>query len=364
MKILMMVGSLTFGGAEVFAIKLFRASIGTSVHIDFLANKVGIFDQEVKEKGSQIYYVPSKSESLRECYRGIKNVLKKNTYDAVIKFANNPFSVIDLMAVRSSSNATIACRSMNTNTPDKLIKKITWPFLRPLLRHYTDVMLAPSKEAGEFLFGKKNFDKKGHVLPNGIPFHFYEYDKNARVQLRNELSATEDTFVIGVVGRLTGQKNPFFNIETFELLQKEKPNSLLVFCGDGELLGELKNLVLKKNLTNKVVFLGSRKDINKLYSAFDCLWLPSFYEGLPNTIIEAQASGLPCLISSSITRECNIIDTVIFLSLNANDWVRNTINIGCKVRTIDACYLNQCYTNSNFSIDATLEILKSLLKRN
>ena len=139
----------------------------------------------------------------------------------------------------------------------------------------------------------------------------------------------EDKTVIGHIGRFNTQKNHEFLIDIFNEFHKRNSNSILVLVGKGNLEDKIKDKVKKLGLANNVLFLGVRKDIPELLCAFDLFLFPSFYEGMPNTVIEAQTTGLPCLISDSITEEAKVTDIVTFASLNdtASKWSDECLNI-------------------------------------
>ena len=365
MRILFILGSLTYGGAETFAMKLFNASKDTNLHIDFIVNQNGAYDKLVLEKGSKIYQVPAKSISISKCYKGIKKVVMEKSYDAVLKFSNNTLSFIDLMAVKRNSSATTLCRSMNSNTNDSIIKKVIFRIFRPVLRHYCDIMIAPSVLAGQYLFGAEAVkNNRVSILNNGLPLDSYRYNDTQRTLLRESFGVSDNTKLIGFVGRLVEQKNPYFLIRTFLEFYKREPNSKLVICGEGPLKSEVNELVTKLTLLDRVIFLSSRADANYLYSAFDQLWLPSLYEGMPNVIVEAQACGLPCVVADTVTEKCKITSLVEFCSLNEQKWINTSETAFFKtINRIDACALAQeQLKEKGYSIDDTLNCLLSLIK--
>jgi glycosyltransferase involved in cell wall biosynthesis len=134
---------------------------------------------------------------------------------------------------------------------------------------------------------------------------------------------------VGHVGRFFRQKNHDFLLDVFERIVQKREKSALLLVGDGELLSGIKEKVEEKGLIRKVIFAGTRSDVNKILSAFDVFVFPSFYEGMPNTVIEAEANGLPCVISSSITNDAKILNNIIYISLDDDPekWANTALSL-------------------------------------
>ena len=186
----------------------------------------------------------------------------------------------------------------------------------------TTIRIAPSKEAGEWLFGKGEIRKENVcVLTNGIDVQQYVFSQERRALMRRKLNIPKDMFVVGHVGRLCYQKNHAKILNVFAEIKKEKQNSILLLVGVGELESEINEKTKKLGLNNSVKLLGIRNDIPDLLMAFDVMVFPSFYEGLPNSIIEAQATSLPCIISDTISTEVKITDRVVMLIGQKLHWI-------------------------------------------
>ena len=139
----------------------------------------------------------------------------------------------------------------------------------------------------------------------------------------------EGKFVVGHIGRFSYQKNHNFLIDIFAEIRKKNSDAVLLLVGDGELKGQIQNKVNQLGLDNSVIFAGIRKDIPALLSAMDVYVFPSFYEGMPNTVIEAQATGLPCVISDRITKEAGITSLVQYMPI---DKIESWLSAVCNVR--------------------------------
>ena len=171
--------------------------------------------------------------------------------------------------------------------------------------------------AGKYLYGNKSFT----VIKNAINTSDFVFNKNIRNQIRAELGITNN-FVIGNVARFSPQKNHKFILNLFKEFLSIDNNAILVLVGGGENEKDIKELAVQYGISGNIKFLGLRKDINRLLQSFDIFLFPSLYEGLPVSIIEAQAAGLPCILSDTIDSETAITSNVEFHSLNApiSEW--------------------------------------------
>ncbi len=323
-RILCILDSLDAGGAETFMMKLYRGINRNEYQFDFIACKEGIYDKEVREMGGIIHYIPMRRKKFWGAFNGIRSIVRNNNYDVVLKLGSSPIIVTDLIAARLGGAKKICVRSCNAPTNLSPKQRVIDGVLRPIMNIVTNVKIAPSDLAGLYTFGEREV-KNGNVnfLHNAVDLSVYRYDDTKRSRIRSELIIENSTLVIGHIGRFVEQKNHLGIISIFEEFQEKHPNSKLLLVGDGPLKKNIVDIVIKKGLDSKVVFAGIRNDVPDLLSAMDIFLLPSLYEGMPNTVIEAQATGLSCVISDTITREVNVSGKVRFCSLEnpINSWV-------------------------------------------
>lgn len=178
------------------------------------------------------------------------------------------------------------------------------------------------RDAGEFWYGKNNFN----VLPNAVECEKFRFNKQIRDAKRSELGIN-NKLVIGHLGRVhPPQKNHPFLIQVFAEIHKINTESILV-CIGADATDELMELASSYGISDKILFLGQRKDVRELLSAMDVFVFPSFYEGLPVSVVEAQAAGLPVVMSNSVTDEVCCTDKIITLSLeqSAKEWAETAI---------------------------------------
>ena len=231
--------------------------------------------------------------------------------------------------------------------------------LRPFSKVYATDYMCCSELAGRWLFGDKAYDSgKVYLLNNAIDLDKFKYNESLRKKKRKELGISEDTLVIGHIGRFVAQKNHTFLIDIFNELHKKNPSSLLLLVGQGPLKEEMENKVKEFKLNGSVRFLGQRNDANELYQVFDVFCLPSLYEGLPVVGVEAQASGILCILSDDMTKETKVLESTKFNSLENNslNWAELILN---SVESYKRSNTSEKMTESKFNIDVEVKNLEN-----
>ena len=288
---------------------------------------------------------------------------KCNKFDVIYYNTCDIVSVDMLKFAKAAKIPTRIIHSHSTNLQQKLrlIHKFTEKFNRKHIKNYATHLFACSKEAGEWMFGDKHFT----VLKNGIDISKYKYSDVKREKCRGYLNAKKQK-IIGCVGRLDTEKNPLVALKFMKAVKAIDKNTAFVFIGDGILRDELCAEVKKHRLENCVHFLGNRNDVNEWYSAFDCLLMPSLFEGFPFVLVEAQAAGLPCVVSSAVSEETNLTGLVEFVGLgdSVETWVSKILNACEKGRKDTAKEL----IDAGYSIENTAnyvsDIIENSLKNN
>ena len=247
----------------------------------------------------------------------IEEFLKKNKYDIVHIHYTTPLRAPYLLALKKAGVKTRIYHAHSAYVLGKnKMKLIIYDYMRKKITKWGTHFFACSKAAARWIFEDELIKQnKVQVIYNGIDTEKFKYDLQAREQIRKEYNL-ENSYVLIHTGRFTEQKNQKFLVRIFEKLIKENPNVFLMLLGDGELKGEVEQLVKQKGLDEKVLFLGVRSDVNKFLSAADCYIMPSLYEGLPVAAVEAECSGLPCVFSKNITNEVALTNQCSFLSLD------------------------------------------------
>lgn len=323
-RVLHVLGGLSIGGAESRIMDLYRNMDRKKIQFDFLIHTTEKqhFEEEITKLGGKIYRVPrfkvynwfSYEKALKQFFSHHKE------FRAVHGHMTSTASIYLPIAKKAGIPITIAhSRSAGV---DGGIKGVATKILRRSLKHKTDYCLACSKEAGEAVFGKKWVEQgKVQVIPNAIETEKYVYDIKVREDMRESLGLA-GKLVIGHVGSFRTPKNHVFLLDVFAEIYKRNPAARLVLVGEGPLMPEIKEKAKQLGLSEVVLFTGNQSKVSDYYQTFDILIFPSLYEGLPGTVVEAQVSGLKCLISDAITKEVDITELVYRMSLadTAEEW--------------------------------------------
>ncbi len=252
---------------------------------------------------------------------------QRSSYDIIHihdPFLISFFGIIKKM--KSINGPKIIVHAHSTKYSDHLIGGLRNRLLYLPFKWETDAIFACSEKAGLSLFGK-DYQKNGCVISNAIDLTVFKRNDEYRKEIRDEFGL-KNQFVIGHVGNFIRTKNHVFIINVFLECLNILPNSVLVLVGTGTYRQKIEMLCKEKNISDKVVFTGVRKDVHKLMNAFDVFFFPSIYEGFGITLIEAQATGLPCVYSSSIPLVTNVIkeqNTILNLSDDKIAWARSIL---------------------------------------
>jgi glycosyltransferase involved in cell wall biosynthesis len=314
-RILHVVVNMNRGGAETLIMNLYRNMNRSKIQFDFLTCKEGAFDPEILAMGGLIHRIPYVSEGGH-----FKFIKALDHFFASHPEYNVVHSHMDRMSgfiLRSAKRAGLPIRiahSHNTSSEGGIAAKAYKWLAGKLIASYATHLLACSSKAAKWLFPAK--EANAQILKNGIESASFLFSPEVREQVRQELDLTTDQLVVGHVGRFAHQKNHAFLVDLFAQLIKVKPKAVLVLVGDGSLRIEIEKKVCGLSLQENVKFLGVRSDITRLLQAFDVFAFPSWHEGLPVTLIEAQGAGLPCVISDVIAKEVDMgIGLVEYLAL-------------------------------------------------
>ena len=233
-------------------------------------------------------------------YRDNKfDVLYMNTCDIVsidqLRFAKAARVPVRIIHSHSTGN------QQEINKKMSLFHRVLERHSRKVLDRYATHLLACSEAAGEWMFDGRSFS----VIKNGIDLLKYRYNEHTRERLRASLGIAEGK-LIGIIGRLDPEKNPTFSLKVVQRVLSDNADFTAVFVGDGELRRAIESSAKKADLEGRVIFTGAVDNVNEWLSAIDCLLMPSLFEGLPFVLVEAQAAGLPCVISTAVSEEANI----------------------------------------------------------
>ena len=323
-RILQVFGIMNRGGAESMLMNLYRSIDRRKIQFDFIVhtNKKGAFDEEIESLGGTIYHCPRYSVkgvfSYRKWWKSF--FASHPNYHIVHSHVRSTASIIFKIAHRFGLKTISHSHSISNGSGIKsLVKKI----YQISLRKQSDYCVACSNNSAEWLFGKGIANSEHFLLlKNAIDCSVYKFNEQTR-NIYRKLLGINDKKVLIHVGNFREPKNHKFLIDVFSLVKNRNSDLALLLVGDGELKNNIQNLVNKKKLQDDVFFLGQRDDVYKLLQASDLFLLPSLWEGLPVSVVEAQASGLPCIISDKITDEVVISPYVskIPIEKGAEEWI-------------------------------------------
>lgn len=331
-RVLHVLGGLSLGGAESRVMDLYRCMDRDKVQFDFLIHRRDIgsatyqkhfYEEEVEALGGKVYALPKFMVYNYVSYRrAVRDFFQSHHEFAVVQGHMTSTASIYLPQAKKAG-VPVVCAHARSAGVDKGIKGIVTKLLRLPLLKKADYCLACSKEAGEAVFGPKwAGSPKACLVPNAIDAQRFQYNTTLREKVRTELSLG-DSFVIGHVGRFHYAKNHEFLLAIFgrlhQNLEKKGKTCKLLLLGEGDGMAAAKAQAAALGVEKDVLFLGNRKDVEAYYQAFDLFLFPSRFEGLPGTVVEAQAAGLRCIISDRITTEVGISELVSFHSLEDGD---------------------------------------------
>lgn len=315
-RILHVQSSMDRGGAETLVMSLYRKINREYVQFDFVVNseKIGAYEEEILQLGGRVIRCPAfKGYNFIGYVHWWKKFLAHSEYRVIHSHISGTASIF-LTVAKAQGLHTISHSHSTSN--GKGLRGVIKSLSQLPVRHVADSMIACSDDAGKWLYGKNVVhNPRYEVWKNGIDVQVFRFDRERRDRVRTQLGIT-DQVVFGHVGRFIGAKNHKFLIKVFKAYHEIQPRSVLLLVGDGPLVEEAKELANELGVGEYVLFLGVRSDIPDLLDAMDCFLFPSLYEGLGISAIEAQASGLPCLISDTVPLDVKISDNVRFIPID------------------------------------------------
>lgn len=323
LRILHIVTYMGRGGLETMIMNYYRNVDRTKVQFDFLVHRnfKADYDDEIEDMGGVIYRLPTLNPLSRKYLKALKTFFQEHRQYSVVHSHLDCLSAIPLK-VAKDSGVPVRIAHSHTSNQDKNLKYLIKRYYRRKIPNVTTNLLACSDDAGKWMFG----DNKYEILPNAIDANKYIYNELTRNEMRKEFDLNDD-IVVGHVGRFDFVKNHIFLIQVFNEIKKKLPKARLLLVGDGERRFYIEQEIEKLGLSNSVIFTGVRTDVDKILQVMDVFVFPSLYEGLPVTLIEAQAAGLPCIISDKVPIECKKTHLVkqVSLSEEADVWAKEAI---------------------------------------
>ena len=253
--------------------------------------------------------------------RALRQLIRKNQYSVVHAHTMFNIGLIMLAARLEKVPVRIAHAHSALNEGRGVLKRSYEAVMRQLILWFSTDLVACGEAAGNRLYGRRAFSKRGQLFLNGIETDAFRYSDSIRKQVRNNLQI-DDAFIIGHVGHMLAVKNQSFLIRLLPEVCLRRPDVKLLLLGDGEDRPRLEQLASETGMKNHVIMLGTVRNVPDYLSAMDVFAFPSLYEGMPLSIVEAQANGLPCVLSTGVPKDVYLTDLVTPLSLDEPDrWV-------------------------------------------
>lgn len=317
-RILVLDNIMNHGGAQAMMMNYYRAIDRNKIQFDFLLHRKekGAYDNEIYKLGGRIYrIIPPYPQNYFKYRRLFGKILEENNFYKIIHSNMTETGLFAFMEAKSRGIPIRICHAHTTKTTT-LLKEIVLSLYSKEIDKYTTHKFACGIEAAKYAYGSTDDVIYMH---NAIDTTKFKYNVNVRRKVRKAFNIN-DRFVIGHIGRFFEAKNHKFLINVFNHIHQRIPNSVLMLVGGGEMDKDSINGIKKKvdsmNLTSSVIFTGIRDDINELIQGFDLFCLPSLWEGLPVVMVEAQTSGVKCVISDKVSKECILTPNVDVLPLH------------------------------------------------
>lgn len=358
-KILVFGMSSNYGGVEKFIMNYYQNIDRKFIQFDFLCyDSLPAYHDKIENLGGKIHIVTSRRKNPIKSRIAIRKALKENKYDAIW---DNLCSLSDISILRIAKRLGVKTRIIHSHNSMNMSGKFT------AVMHYIHKKMigklatdfwACSIPAGKWFYNKKILNST-KIVNNAIVTKNFVFDPYQRDLKRKEFHI-ENNFVIGNIGRFHYQKNHDFLINIFQAIHKKNKNAVLMLVGDGELRPQIEDKIKKLGLSDNVILTGVRSDIPQILQAMDVFLFPSLFEGLPITLVEAQAAGLPCVISDTITEEVAITNLVQYVSLNRSPefWANTVLQHINNCKRIDT---SAQIKSAGYDIEASTKTLENLL---
>ena len=362
-KVLHITNGADVGGISNVILNYYRNIDRSKFQFDFVIppSKLGPNGLELEKLGGSFYTLPLKSEHPIAFIKDLRRLIKQNKYD-IVHAHHHDTSYVALFAALSCG---VKCRVAQSHT-----YLVSGESIRLKIRKYVAILLnnlssnlrfACTQEAASYLFGRhlKNLFPVT-ILPNGIEPEKFHFSKEGRSLIRREFDIDDSTIVFGIVARMTPEKNHKFLINVLAEMLKIRRDVRLLIVGDGPLRKDLEKYAAQKDVANDVIFAGKRPDLVNMLCAMDVFTLPSFYEGSPVSAVEAAATGLPVVLSSTITKDLQFLNHIKYLDINNTCeqyeiWSKQIIEFSSKLRDDEAISL---INRSGFNVSTITKLLE------
>lgn len=307
LRVLQVVTHMDRGGLETMLMNYYRHMNREKVQFDFLTHRQerAAYDDEIEALGGKIYRLPRLVPWSKSYLAALNQFFDDHPEYKIVHVHQDCLSSVILKAAEKHGVPVRIAHSHNANQDKNLKYPIKLWYRRDIPRYATN-LFACGKDAGDWMFGNTPYQ----IINNAIDTAEYTYALTKRTEMRRQFGFADD-LVIGHVGRFNPQKNHPFLLDIFAALLKKEPTATLLLVGGGEDMPKIQAKARELGIADHVRFLGVRSDVADLMQAMDVFVFPSLYEGLPVTMVEAQAAGLPCIISDKVPPECILTEGLV-----------------------------------------------------
>ena len=315
----------TLGGIESFTYNLINNIDREKYCFDFWVignNGKTYYEKQINDlygnDYNHFYYLPNIKRNFIEANKMIISLLNSNHYDLIYLNSDTSAKILYCLyaIIKQKKKIIIHCHSSSG-------KKFNHTLFRPIMNKLCSYRIACSDKAARWMYGKAYVDKVS-IIPNGVDTKRFAFKLESRILIRKELNVKNEDVLIGNIGRFIQVKNQEFIVD---LLKYLPGNYKAILIGDGNLKNEICKKVDSMRLSDRIIILSARNNVEEYYSAMDIFLLPSIFEGFPIVAVEAQCSGLPCILSNNITRMCGVSPRSYFLELDHIEWTKKILSI-------------------------------------
>ncbi len=321
-RILHILHSMNRGGAEAMLMNYYRNIDRRRVQFDFLLTEQNRcqYEGEIEQMDGKVYRVPLLTFCNPFPYiKGVKKFLKEHPEYRIVHSHTSSKSAVPLWVAKQCGVPVRVCHAHSSSSGHGLEGFVRWGLGLWLKRVATDFMSC-GEGATICWYGKEYLDKT-HFVPNAVDMEKYGFDASSRQTKRESLRLSADDCVLGMVSRFHPVKNHLFALDVLAALKQRNCKAKLLFVGDGDLRSSIEKKIATLDLKTDVILAGLVSDVPNYLQAMDVVLMPSFHEGLPVSLVEAQANGLSVVASTGVPHEVDVTGNVNFLPLDVNEWV-------------------------------------------
>lgn len=339
-RILHVVTYMGRGGLETMIMNYYRHIDRSKVQFDFLVHRDfrADYDDEIEALGGRIFRLPRLVPWSRCYLHTLEEFFCSHTEYKIVHVHQDCLSSV-ILKIAQNCGVPVRIAHSHSSSQDKNIKYLVKLFYKRKIPTYATHLFACGKDAGDWMFGGAQYS----IVNNAIDTDLYSFDTEKRLKVRKKLGISSDDFVIGHVGRFNRVKNHNFLLDVFAEVKNREKKAVLLLVGDGDFRHEMEQKATSLGVTDSIIFTGVRSDVSDLMQVMDCFVFPSLYEGLPVTLIEAQAAGLPCVVSDRVSTECVKTDLVSHIPLQDGvaHWAEEIIKTQCIARKVTSTQIIQ-----------------------